>query len=190
MFRRDHQVFHPGVLCDAHPFGRVELLGVELRCELLVLRAGDIGPRHDPLADLLRSLAVVLTRRHGIETPVDEHTEARVAPPRHARIALTRRLRRCLRVLHISCGCRLQGDASSAEVSSDNAGDHQHNQQSFHWPSSLEQPSRAALPHRFTSLRPSSSRQAWCSGPGARLLPQTCPPARGRSARDSPRRCN
>jgi hypothetical protein len=85
---RDHDVLHPRVLGDAHPLPGVELDGVELAYELLVLGGGDLQVLHDPLADLLVALSLVLPGGDRVEPPVDEHPETGVAPPGHARVAL------------------------------------------------------------------------------------------------------
>src|SRR6185436_8317743 len=89
MFRRDHDVLHTGRLGDAHPFFGVELHRVELGRKLFVISARNICPLHDPLADTIGTHAFVLTSRDRIETPVDEHAKARLAPPTHALIALS-----------------------------------------------------------------------------------------------------
>src|SRR5207253_11363945 len=91
MLRRDHHVLHPGVLGDAHPFIGIEPRGVEAVDELLVVRDGDVTPAHDPFADAGDALALIRTGRDGVSPPVDEHPEARVAPPVHAGVALSRR---------------------------------------------------------------------------------------------------
>ena len=66
----------------------VEFHRVELPRERLVLGAGNVGPGHDPLADVLRSQSVILAGRDGVQAPMDEHAEARFAPPPHPLIAL------------------------------------------------------------------------------------------------------
>src|SRR6266498_2064391 len=87
MFRGNDDVLHTRIPGDEHPLGSVELNGIELRRKLLVIRAWDVGPFHNPLANSFGSLAVVLAGGNGIQTPVDEHSEACFAPPSHAAIA-------------------------------------------------------------------------------------------------------
>src|SRR6184192_3062223 len=72
----------------AHPFVGVEPDGVEAVDVLLVLRDGDVPPAHDPLADARDALSLVRAGWHCVGPPVDEHPEPRLAPPRHARVAL------------------------------------------------------------------------------------------------------
>src|SRR5881409_106516 len=84
----DDEVLHPRVPGHAHPFVRVEPDGVEAVDILLVLRDGDVRPAHDPLADARDALSLVRAGWHCVGPPVDEHPEPRLAPPRHARVAL------------------------------------------------------------------------------------------------------
>ena len=85
----DDDVLHPRVLRRLHPRLGVELHGVELRARTSrTRRTGMLRARHDPLAARRRPLAVPVPGRHGVEPPVDEHPEARVAPPCHPRILL------------------------------------------------------------------------------------------------------
>ena len=70
---------------------RIEAGGIELRGERLVVGDRDGGVVHDPFADARDLLAVPRACGNGVETPVDEHAEARFAPPCHACIALRRR---------------------------------------------------------------------------------------------------
>ena len=87
---RDDDVLHTGVLGDADPLLGIEAGRVEAMRVLLVLRDRDVRPRHDPLADPGDPLASVRPGRHGVDAPVNEHPEPRLAPPRHARVALRR----------------------------------------------------------------------------------------------------
>src|SRR5437588_9774046 len=87
MLRRDHDVLHPGVLGDAHPGIGVEPDGVEAVHELFVVGDGDVRPAHDPFPDPRDALALVGAGGDGVGPPVDEHPEARVAPPGHTRVA-------------------------------------------------------------------------------------------------------
>jgi hypothetical protein len=50
MLRRDDDVFHPGILCEANYLVGVEFYRVELRRELLVLVHRDLRTIHDPFA--------------------------------------------------------------------------------------------------------------------------------------------
>ena len=61
---RDHDVLHPRVLGELHPGVGVELHGVELLGELLVLGDRDLRAVHDPLADAA-GRACPSTRRRG-----------------------------------------------------------------------------------------------------------------------------
>ena len=47
---------------------------------------------HDPLADSRNLFAVIGAGRHGIDAPMNKHSEACFAPPFHARISLSRGL--------------------------------------------------------------------------------------------------
>ena len=53
-----------------------------------VVGDGDGEVVHDPLADVVGSLAVPLAGGDGVEAPVNEHAEACFAPPLHAGVAL------------------------------------------------------------------------------------------------------
>ena len=88
----DDDVLHAGGLGQRDDVVRGEAGGVELRCERLVIRDGDGAVVHDPLADAGDLLAVPRAGGHGVESPVDEHAETRVAPPRHAGVFLRGRL--------------------------------------------------------------------------------------------------
>ena len=82
---RDDDVFHPGRFGEADPL-LVELHGVELAGELLVLGNRHLGFLEKPLAVV--GLAVPLARRHGINTPMNEQPEPGVMEPGHALVAL------------------------------------------------------------------------------------------------------
>ena len=66
----------------------VELHGIELLGELRVVGHGNLAAVHDPLADAADLLAVPGAGGHGVEAPVDEHAEPRLAPPGHPLVAL------------------------------------------------------------------------------------------------------
>ena len=82
-----HQVLHAGVLGELRPSVGVELHRIELPGELLVVRDRDARLVHDPLADAGVALALPFAGRQGVEPPVDEHAEFRLAPPGQARFA-------------------------------------------------------------------------------------------------------
>ena len=81
----DDDVFHAGVLGQAHPLLGVELHRVELAGELLVLRDGHLGLLEEPFAVV--GLALPLAGGHGIDAPVNEQPEAGLAEPGHALVA-------------------------------------------------------------------------------------------------------
>ena len=82
----DDDIFHPGVLGEAHPLFGVEPHGVELARELLVLGYRHLGFFEKPLAVI--GLAVPLAGGHGINPPMDEQPEPGVAEPGHPLVAL------------------------------------------------------------------------------------------------------
>lgn len=83
VLRRD-EVLHPGILGDADPFLRIVFDRVELVGVFLTLGNRDVSAIHDAFTDPSNLFALVGAHRHGIESPVDEHTEARILPPRYA----------------------------------------------------------------------------------------------------------
>src|SRR5215470_10195091 len=87
MLGSDHHVFHARVFGDTHPLTRVKPHGIKLRRKLFVVGARNVGPFHDPLADAVGTESFVLTRRNRVESPVNEHTEARLTPPTHPLVA-------------------------------------------------------------------------------------------------------
>ena len=104
MLRCDDDVFHAGGLRDTNPLRRIEPDRVELGGELLVPRARDIRPRHDPFADLFRAMSFEFARGHRVETPVDEHAETGLAPPSHAAVSVGPRLGAALLWTMFVCG--------------------------------------------------------------------------------------
>ena len=88
VLRRDDDVLHAGIPGHPYPGFGVVLHRVELLCVLLILRHRDLSIVHDPFADVLYPLALVSTRRHGVDTPVDKQPEPGFTPPVHARITL------------------------------------------------------------------------------------------------------
>src|SRR5258705_3977290 len=89
MFRGNYDVLHTRIPGDAHPLFSVKLDGVELRRKFLIVRARNVGPLHNPFTDSIGTLAVILSRRYGIEAPVNEHAESCLTPPTHALVALS-----------------------------------------------------------------------------------------------------
>ena len=81
MLRRDHDVFHAGVLRQLHPVVGLELHGVELHYERLVLAHGNLRSVHDPFAEAERSLSLPFARRDRIEAPMDEEAVLRLPEP-------------------------------------------------------------------------------------------------------------
>jgi len=67
---------------------RIEAGGIELGGECLVIGDRNGAAIHDPFADAGDLFAVPRAGGNGVESPVDEHAEARCPPPLHARIAL------------------------------------------------------------------------------------------------------
>ncbi len=84
----DDDVLHAGGLGEGDDVVRAEAGGIELRGEGLVVGDGDGEVVHDPFADVVGALAVPFAGGDGVEAPVDEHAEAGIAPPCHARVAL------------------------------------------------------------------------------------------------------
>ena len=93
MLRRDHDVLHARILGHLHPCVGVELHRIELRGQLLVVGHRNLAAVHDPLADAADLFAVPGSGGHGVEPPVDEHAEPRLAPPGHPLVALLLGLR-------------------------------------------------------------------------------------------------
>src|SRR5687767_8078496 len=108
MLRRDNDVLHARVLCDSYPLAGVKLNRLELRSELLVLGARNVGPFHDPFADSLRALSFIFSGGDRIKAPMDEHSESRFSPPLHAsitfRLCLVVCVSVCLRTVYCSDG--------------------------------------------------------------------------------------
>src|SRR5688500_20363504 len=84
----DGEVLLRGALGEADPLGGVELDRVELLSELLILVHWDARAEHDPLAEPGDALAFPLSGGDGVEPPVDEHAEARFAPPAQPGVGL------------------------------------------------------------------------------------------------------
>ena len=103
----DDDVFHPGVLRELHPGVSVELGGIELPRELLVLLHRNLGAIHDPLAETERLLAFPFARRNGVKAPVDEHSVLRLFEPGKPRLARFGRIRigSCLLALAEAAEC-------------------------------------------------------------------------------------
>ena len=80
--------FMPAALATATHCSALNLTGLKLLGVGLVLGHGDLGVVHDPFAQAGDFLAVILAGGHGVEAPMDEHAEARLAPPGHPRVAL------------------------------------------------------------------------------------------------------
>ena len=68
----------------SRPLGRIVRRRIELFGQLLVLGNGDIGVVHDPLADLRDFFSLPLPSWNRVQSPVDEHSKPRCAPPLHA----------------------------------------------------------------------------------------------------------
>jgi hypothetical protein len=84
----DDDVLHAGGFGEGDDVVRGEAGGVELRGEGFVVGDGDGEVVHDPLTDVVAALSLPLSGGDGVEAPVDEHSEAGVAPPLHAGVAL------------------------------------------------------------------------------------------------------
>src|SRR5262249_10329377 len=87
MLGSDHDVFHARVFGDTYPLTRVKLHGIKLRRKLFVVGPRKFAPFHAPPADAVGPESFVLTRRNRVESPVNEHTEARFTPPTHPLVA-------------------------------------------------------------------------------------------------------
>jgi len=77
----NHDVLHARLFRHAHPLAGVEPHGIELRGELLVVAHLHLLVVQVPLGDGLAPLQVGRVGGHGVDTPVDEHAELRLAPP-------------------------------------------------------------------------------------------------------------
>jgi len=76
---------------QANPFVGIEFDRVKLGGVLTVIGDGDFAAVHDPLANALDLFALIGAGGHGINAPMNEHAEAGLAPPVHARVPLLRR---------------------------------------------------------------------------------------------------
>ena len=74
-------IFHAGLFGQGHPLLGVELHGIELLGEFLVLRDRHVRLFHEPLAVV--GLALPLARGHRVDAPVDEQPEAGLGEPFH-----------------------------------------------------------------------------------------------------------
>src|SRR5260221_6237729 len=81
MLGSDRDVLHAGVLGDGHPLVGIELYRVELRGELLVVMHRNAGAKHDPFPKPVNRRAVPLPGGHGVNAPVNKHSEAGIGPP-------------------------------------------------------------------------------------------------------------
>ncbi len=99
VLRGQHRVGHARRTREFGPPVSEARIRHEARLHLpCVLGARHRGPVLDPLRIvLLVALAIPEAARRRVETPVDEHAEARIAPPRHARVAVTGPERHLLR---------------------------------------------------------------------------------------------
>ncbi len=84
----DDDVLHASGFREGDDIVCAEAGGIELGRECFVVGDGDGEVVHDPFADVGGALAVPFACRDGVETPVDEHAEACLAPPLHAGVAL------------------------------------------------------------------------------------------------------
>ena len=82
----DDQVAHPRLHRQLHPGAGVEAHRVEALGERGVPLARDALAKHDPLADSRHLLALPDAGGDGVQAPVDEHPEARLAPPGQSRV--------------------------------------------------------------------------------------------------------
>ena len=82
----DHQVAHARLHGEIHPRLRIEPYRVELLRQGLVFRARNALAEHDPLADAIHRLTLPDAGRNGVQAPMNEHAEARLAPPAQARV--------------------------------------------------------------------------------------------------------
>ena len=83
----DHDVLHPGLFGQPDPGIRIVLHRIELGGILAVALYRNFATPHDPLSNARDLLPVIRPGGDGIDTPVDEHTEAGLAPPFHPCIA-------------------------------------------------------------------------------------------------------
>src|SRR5262249_26988280 len=88
MFAGDDDVFYAGAFSDGYPLPGIELHGIELRHQFLVLGDGNLRGFHDPFAGAFDWFAVPLAGGDRIKTPMNEHPEARLSKPSHAVIVL------------------------------------------------------------------------------------------------------
>ena len=88
VLRSDNDVFHARALGLKHPLLRIVFGGVELLGEFFIVGDWDLSPAHDLLAEAWNFLSVVNAGQSGIDPPMDEHSETRLAPPCHSGVAL------------------------------------------------------------------------------------------------------
>jgi hypothetical protein len=79
----DHDVAHAGLFGQGHPGFGIELHRIEVFGQGFVLGHRNFGVEHDPLADAGDALALPFAGRQGVQAPVDEQSEAGIAPPGH-----------------------------------------------------------------------------------------------------------
>ena len=84
VLRGDDDVLHARLLGQPDPGVGIEFRGVEAGAEPIVLFERDLRGVADPLS-VVRP-PVPLSRRNGVEAPVDEQAEPRLAPPVEARV--------------------------------------------------------------------------------------------------------
>ena len=88
MLGGNDDVFHAGLFGHEHPVLGIVFRGVELLGEFLVFGDRDFSPAHDLLAEAWNFLSVVNPSEARIDTPVNEHAEAGVAPPGHTGVPI------------------------------------------------------------------------------------------------------
>ena len=87
MLGGDHDILHAGVLRRKHPCVGAEAGRVEPRGQRGVFLQGHPFVNHEMLIALC-GMALPFASGHGIKSPMNKHPEARLAPPRHPRVAL------------------------------------------------------------------------------------------------------
>ena len=118
VLRGHDRVAHARVGGERRPFLREAVVRLEYRLHLPgVLAAGHRGPVLDPLRVVLRvDLSVPSSAGARIETPVDEHAKPRLAPPRHALVAIGRPAGELVGLGHAGVGALVERGARLADL--------------------------------------------------------------------------
>src|SRR5262249_52935683 len=93
-FRRNDDVAHSGRLNQLYPGGGIELIGMKLRCNLILIgRQRNAVDSHNMLSVARIGISLPHASQDRVGAPVDETSEARVTPPVKTRVAGLERMR-------------------------------------------------------------------------------------------------